>query len=187
MTIAISANPNQIISLVVNANDGYSSSLGFVQEILPVNTNGQVVFTLSQIPSVNSVIMFVNGVKQAESIDYTVSGGNITFLNADFSLTTTDVVDFYYSTNGSGSISDGYTPTIDTIYYPDGTLAEGYPVSMINLSDGIFKYNLKMPSSITGTFIAIASFIPSNSNFIQKEVFLINVFLPFGNAFISPG
>lgn len=188
MTISINANPGQVISLVLNTNDGYNSSLGFVQEILPVNTNGQVAFVLSQTPSsVGSVNMFVNGQQQTQTVDYNISGKNITFLNNGFTLITTDVVDFYYSISSSGTISDGYIPTIDAIYYPNGTLATGFPQNMTNLSAGIYKYNLTLPKSIVGTYIAISSFIPSDSNFIQKEVFLINVALQFGNAFVTPG
>jgi hypothetical protein len=188
MTIAINANPGQTISLVINANDGYSSSLGFVQEILPVNINGQTTFTLSQIPiSSSSVVMFVNGVEQTQTVDYLISDQNVTFLNNGFTLITSDVVDFYYSTNTDVEISDGYIPTIDSVYYPDGTLAGGFPVLTNNLSIGIFKYNLTLPKSIIGTFIAVASYIPTSSNFIQKEVFLINVALPFGSAFVAPG
>ena len=188
MTTSINANPGQVISLVLNTADGYNSSLGFVQEILPVNTNGQVAFTLSQVPSfVESVVMFLNGIQQVQTIDYNISGQNITFLNNGISLITTDVVDFYYSISSTGSIGDGYSPTIDSVYYPNGILATGFPQNMVNLAPGIYKYNLTLPKSIIGTFIAISSFIPSDSNFIQKEVFLINVGLPWGNAFVSPG
>jgi hypothetical protein len=193
MTVSINANPGQVISLVLNANDGYNLSLDFIQEILPVNTNGQVAFTLSQVPSsASSVIMFVNGVQQVQTVDYSISSNNVIFLNNGLSLITTDIVDFYYSINATGSISDGYfdgyVPTIDSIYYPNGTLAAGFPQNMVNLAPGIYKYNLTLPKSIVGTFIAISSFISSNSNFIQKEVFLINVSTSFGgNAYVSPG
>src|SRR6266404_950399 len=153
MTTSINANPAQTVSLVLNTNDGYSSSLGFVQEILSVNTNGQVAFTLSQVPSsVSSVIMFVNGIQQIQTVDYAISNRNVTFLNNGMTLITTDVVDFYYSINFTG-ISDGYNPTIDNVYYPNGTLATGFPQNMIKLSAGIYKYNLTLPKATIGTFI----------------------------------
>ncbi len=46
MTTAINANPGQTIALVLNSNDGYGAAVNFVQEVLPVNTNGQTLFIL---------------------------------------------------------------------------------------------------------------------------------------------
>lgn len=189
MTTSINANPGQVISLVLNVDDGYISPLSFFQEILPVNTNGQTAFTLSNIPSSSSSVnMFLNGVQQSQTVDYNISDQNIIFLNNGFSLITTDVVDFYYTISPSETISDGYVPTIDAIYYPNGTLAPGFPQNMINVTTDIYKYNLTLPKLIVGTYVAISSYVPSNSNFIQKEVFLINVTTQSsGNAFVTPG
>lgn len=265
MTTAISANPGQTISLALNTNDGYGSTFDSIQETIAVNINGQVKFILSEIPSFpnsvmmfvngikqtfsidfyilgataiflnngitlvttdkvdfyyltsslngnsgnvtqenipvlingqtsftlsnvpassSSVIMFVNGVKQVQTFDYNIAGQNITFLNNSFTLTTADEVDFYYVI--SGSPSDGYIPQIQSIFFPNGSVVAGYPQPMNLLSGSVWKYNVTLPSSVIGTFIVLASYISSSENFIKTEVFLINTFKPFGNAFVSP-
>ena len=105
MTISISATPGQTISLILNTNDGYGPSFSVIQERIAVNTNGQINFTLSSVPSIlSSVLMFVNGTMQTLSIDFSISSGNVVFINNNITLVTTDAVDFYYlisSINGN--------------------------------------------------------------------------------------
>lgn len=161
-----------------------------IQDSFSVSTNGQTIFTLSNYPSSSSsVIMFVNGAKQTQNVDYNISNLIITYLNNSFSLTTADVVDFYYTTQDSAS--GNYTPQIDAIYYPNGSLAVGYPQVMTLLSGSIWKYSITLPAVTVGTFIVLASYISTSENFIKTETFLINVSLGSGsgsgNAFISPG
>jgi hypothetical protein len=80
------------------------------QEKLTVTLNGQTAFTLSAATtSDTTVVMYVNGVKQAYGIDYTASGADVTYLSA-VPLQTTDVVEFWYivgALSGGGS-SSGY-------------------------------------------------------------------------------
>lgn len=57
--------------------------------------SGQTAFTLSRSPS-GIVDMYVNGAKQKLVSDYTVSGSNVTWLNAGFTLEPTDTVEFIY-------------------------------------------------------------------------------------------
>ncbi len=180
MTTAINANPGQTIALVLNSNDGYGAAVNFVQEVLPVNTNGQTLFILSQLPSSNSTVtMFVNGVKQVQALDYTISIQTITFLNNAFTLRTTDVVDFYYAINSGGNANDGYVPQIQSVIYPNGQYVGGFPQPMTLISGNVWRYNITLPSAILGTFVVLASYIPSSKTFIQTEVFLIYVALQF--------
>lgn len=67
-------------------------------ELLPVTIDGQTSFALSQAPtvSINLTKLFVNGVKMARTIDYTISGTTLNFVSTRFSLKTTDRVEFYY-------------------------------------------------------------------------------------------
>lgn len=59
-------------------------------------TNGQTVFTLSQASNSGYYFLTLNGLTQERSLDYTVSGTTLTWLNADFTLTTSDKLVFYY-------------------------------------------------------------------------------------------
>jgi hypothetical protein len=59
-------------------------------------TTGQTDFVLSQLPT-GPVDMYVNGAKQKLGDDYTVSNKNVTWLDAGFTLDTTDAVEFQYT------------------------------------------------------------------------------------------
>jgi len=60
-------------------------------------TNGQTAFTLSPTPTnTTSVIMLINGGAYFPPTYFTVSGANVTWLNA-FALVSTDAVSFRYS------------------------------------------------------------------------------------------
>lgn len=80
-----------------------------VQETKSVTTNGQTAFTLSSTPIENDgVLMYVNGLKQTYSSDYLVTGSAILYTGS-VSLTTSDIVEFYYlidlGSSGTGSIT----------------------------------------------------------------------------------
>lgn len=75
------------------------SGVPAVQETLPVTSNGQTTFILSSLPSTDGVVMmYVNGDKQQLTIDYTVSGTNVTWTDSSFTLIIGDVVEFWYFT-----------------------------------------------------------------------------------------
>jgi hypothetical protein len=62
-----------------------------------VPTLGQVTFILSQIPTEPiSLMMNVNGIEVVVTADYTLSGTNITWLNPEFSMETSDGVVIQY-------------------------------------------------------------------------------------------
>jgi hypothetical protein len=87
---------------------GGGGSIGQVQETIAISTNGQTSITLGSSPSKGSAVeMFVNGNKENYGADYTVSGLTVTWISTDFSLQTTDVVEFWYITSGSGGGGGG--------------------------------------------------------------------------------
>lgn len=57
--------------------------------------NGQTVFVLTMAP-IGITNFYVNGALQNVLVDYTVLGNTVTYLNTNFSLTTTDVVTIIY-------------------------------------------------------------------------------------------
>jgi len=59
-------------------------------------TAEQTEFTLSNTPNADTVEMRVNGIKQRRLVDYTVSTDVVTWISTDFSLGTTDTVEFLY-------------------------------------------------------------------------------------------
>ena len=86
------------------------------QEEVQTATQGQTVFTLSTItyvPGINSLVVFVNGSKQVTGTNYTETAGNtVTFVTG---LNAGDVVDFYASLpasaqNMSNALNVAYVP-----------------------------------------------------------------------------
>lgn len=72
------------------------------QETIAVTFDGQVAFTLGQTPlDATAVQMYVNGNKLQFSVDYTVVGTAVTYTGTDFTLVTTDVVEFWYIVAGA--------------------------------------------------------------------------------------
>lgn len=75
-----------------------------------VTVNGQTTFTLDLPPvDPNDVVMYVNGHAYNQFEDFTVSGTSITWLNASFSLETSDEVKFTYSISSSQSPGEANT------------------------------------------------------------------------------
>ena len=91
--------------------------------------------------------------------------------------------------NSDGYRVDGYVPTVDYVYLPDGSVSSGFPVSMTNIDTGLYSTSILIPSSNSsvGTFIASVSWTHPTTGFTQYELFLINAALPFGNTTINPG
>ena len=86
------------------------------QEEVQTATQGQTVFTLATItyvPGINSLVVFVNGSKQVTGTNYTETAGNaVTFVTG---LNAGDVVDFYASLpasaqNMSNALTVAYNP-----------------------------------------------------------------------------
>jgi len=78
------------------------------QEHITVLSNGQTSFTLTNAPiDSTTVMMFINGFKQIYGTDYTGSGQTITWLNTDYTLETTDKVEFWYLITAGGGGGGG--------------------------------------------------------------------------------
>lgn len=89
--------------MVVVINQNYGSASGGsgdppARQVLSVTSNGQTSFTLSSAPATaNLTQLYVNGVKQAYTTDFTVSSTTLTW-NDPFTLKTTDFVEAIYWT-----------------------------------------------------------------------------------------
>lgn len=90
--------------------------------------------------------------------------------------------------DGYGARQDGYVPTVMSIYFPDRSLADGFPEAMTRLQQGLYIYDLIIPSGTTslGTFVASVMFTQPSTGNPEWQVFTINVARPFGNSSASP-
>lgn len=71
-----------------------------VHQALTVTTNGQTVFTLSQQPTLDVLLFWIGGVKQAIG-EYTLTGSTVTWTGSTV-LQTTDTVEVLYFIGASG-------------------------------------------------------------------------------------
>lgn len=92
--------PSQIVNALdsLDDTDVFSDPNSHVKQIDPflTPTASQTSFTLTQTPKAGSVQMFINGLMQKPTVDFTVSGSTVTFNAVDHSIATTDVVHFAY-------------------------------------------------------------------------------------------
>jgi hypothetical protein len=82
---------------------------------------------------------------------------------------------------------DGYSPTIQSVYFPDLSVAAGYPTLMTRLSTGLYIHGIQLPTGYdaVGTYIVNAFWQENSIN--KWEAFAISANRPFGNVSISPG
>jgi hypothetical protein len=103
----------------INASGGSSGSTdGYapIYEQLTLSTNGQTIFSLSNIPARNNlVLLFISGIKQIYGTDYTVSGQTLTYNNNPSLVVGDDVLDVFYfipyTISGGGGGSSLTAPT----------------------------------------------------------------------------
>ncbi len=94
---------------------------------------------------------------------------------------------FLYGGSTRGTRVDGYVPTLDYVRYPDGTQLLG-STTMTRIDTGLYQVSVTIPSGSTaiGTYVGSASWSHPTSGQDQFELFIINVGLAFGNAYVSP-
>lgn len=88
--------------------------------------------------------------------------------------------------DGYGERSDISTPQIMSVYFPDRSIAQGFPTDMVRLETGLYSYNINIPQGIQyiGTFIVSTKHTEIDR--VVWNTFLVNVARPFGNASASP-
>ena len=85
-----------------------------------------------------------------------------------------------------GYRADGYVPEVVSVYFPDLSLAKGYPTPMVRINTGLYIHGLVIPGSASaiGTFIVNIFYMEAGR--AQWEVFTIQVARPFGNSSVAP-
>lgn len=184
----IFANTGQLVRLVVQTQSG-SQIDGYepIQENLTIETDGQTIFYLSEIPYKEIVIFYVSGIKQ-EISDYTVTGNRITW-NSPISLITSDIIEvvyFKHTSNIPGALTDGYIPIVLNVIFPDLSQAAGYPRNMTRLGFGLYAHGIQLPTGANALGTYIAQVYWEENGKPKNEVFAINVSRPFGNSSVSP-
>ncbi len=122
-----------------------SSTIGQVQETIAISFNGQTSITLGATPvDANAVKMYVNGDKEDYGISYIAAGTTVTWISGDFSLQTTDVVEFWYIISGA-SPGGGSQTLAQTLVL--GNVTGGTDISMtdgdaIVAPDGYLDLNI---------------------------------------------
>lgn len=88
--------------------------------------------------------------------------------------------------DGYGNRSDGYIPIVQSIIFPDLSVAAGYPQFMVNLSTGLYTHGLQLPIGADSLGTYIASIYWEENDLPKWETFAINVARPFGISSVSP-
>jgi len=90
--------------------------------------------------------------------------------------------------DGYGERVDGYIPQVMSVYFPDRSLSQGFPMTMVHLETGLYVYDLSIPSGMTalGTFVASTLYLQAGTMAPVWNTFTINVARPFGNSSASP-
>ena len=84
--------------------------------------------------------------------------------------------------------SDGYVPSVQSVYFPDQSRATGYPQNMSRIETGLYAHDIVLPTgnSALGTFTISVFYQQPSTGMKIWELFLINVARPFGNTSASP-
>lgn len=90
--------------------------------------------------------------------------------------------------DGYGARQDGSVPMVMSIYFPERVLAEGFPQAMTRLQQGLYVYDIIIPSGLAslGTFIISIFYSQPGTGDHVWQVFNVNVARPFGNSSASP-
>lgn len=101
--------------------------------------------------------------------------------------TTGQLIRFVIQTlNADGYREDGYTPIVDSVIFPDLSLADNYPTEMTRLTTGLYAHGIELPSTgvdALGTYIANVYYQENGAS--KWDVIVVNVTRPFGNSSVS--
>jgi hypothetical protein len=183
----INANPGQLVRLVIQTTSP-SPTTSMRQEIF-LATENQLIYTLQEQPiSQQATEFFIDGVSQAVGIDYTVDGYTVTYIGEVVINAGTEISIKYFPriSNGYGNRIDGYVPIIDSVYYPDLTLAAGFPREMTRLGVGLYTFGLQIPTGVTALGSYTISAYWNDGENMNWETYIVQVNRAFGNSSITP-
>ncbi|MBV9610831.1 MAG: hypothetical protein JO091_00090 [Acidobacteriaceae bacterium] len=163
-TIAAVSNSLNSVATQVNALAGGSTNAVFSDAESPTGqVNGtNAAFTVTNTPSTPaSLMLYRNGILQANGTDYTLSGANITFQHGEIPQSG-DILVAYYRTSGTGPLSSSVDAEV-----PQGTIDAQNLTFTLNtapkpaMSLKLFKNGMLLEQSIdyrlSGATITFAS------------------------------
>lgn len=87
---------------------------------------------------------------------------------------------------GNGNRVDGYVPVVQSVIFPDLSLAAGYPQAMTRLQTGLYAHGLQLPTGADALGTYIASVYWEERGQPKWEAFAIHVARPFGISAVTP-
>lgn len=95
--VNVTATSSTVAEVIISGG----STIIQVQETIPVTSNGQTTFSLSNIPDdPTAVEMFINRLKYDAATEYSVSGQTVTY-SGSYSIQIGDTVEFWYLAEGT--------------------------------------------------------------------------------------
>lgn len=88
--------------------------------------------------------------------------------------------------DGYGKRTDGYVPVVESVLFPDLSVAAGYPQTMMRLGTGLYAHGLQLPTGADALGTYIANVYWEENGQPRWETFAVNVARPFGNSAVSP-
>jgi hypothetical protein len=88
--------------------------------------------------------------------------------------------------DGYGNRVDGYIPIVDSVLFPDLSVAVGYPLDMTRIGVGLYAHGLQLPTGADALGTYVASVFLVENNISNWETFAINVARPFGISAVTP-
>jgi hypothetical protein len=88
--------------------------------------------------------------------------------------------------NADGYRSDGYVPVVESIIFPDMSLASDYPQVMTNIDRGLYAHGILLPTGADALGTYIASVFWVENNLPKYQTIAINASRPFGISSVSP-
>lgn len=86
----------------------------------------------------------------------------------------------------TGDRVDGYVPIINSIIFPDLTVAAGYPQAMTRLGTGLYAHGIQIPVGVDALGSYIVSAYWQEGTQMHWDTFVINVSRPFGISAVTP-
>lgn len=88
--------------------------------------------------------------------------------------------------DGTGERENADVPKVMSIYFPDKSLAIGYPQDMTNIGVGLYSFDIAIPSGSTSLGCFVISVRHTEGSAVVWTTFIVSVARPFGNSSASP-